>query len=345
MESLAEEAVIDISNAPIGLIVPACEKTIDRLYNLSFVSFVQYRHPLLRIGIPILANLIKFTSCFALLIYPNYYPTQGYIYTLDLILGVIVYNYLFYLHTRWGKAACHEETNVSKTVGNVTMSFYVLYMLYWFYFAVIQFYTHRDEGLIFQFGNVLMSSSWYLFFSTIAASYYFICVKLSQRSAAIHKWLEEIRLAPPQIDEFYKQYDHHYERTQLISGYWNLLILIGLLLQTCHVPIDFLTVVYERYYYDSFGLIIKMLSLLWYILRICELNDCEGAMISYLHEHRLYSFDTLKEIKTYSSYRPLGLDFYGIKVNKSFIVKLTLIVVNLVLPLLYTLISNKFFTT
>lgn len=320
-----------------------CEKYIDNMYKFTLIPFLLHKYKGIKFAGIILINIILVGSTFSLLFYPSYYPTQGIVWTFDLVLGCIVYNYLLYLHTKWEIASCFEGIHVTQKVNTVSMTFYWLYMFYWLYFAVIQFNTHNDNSVLIQFGNILMLTSWYLFFSTISASYYFICIKLSQRAKSIKKWLITLKEERPSIEDFYKQYDEHYMSTLHLSNHWNLLILIGILLQSCHIPIDLLSVIYNKFYYDIFGAVVKTLSLMWYLLRICDLNEFENTLIAWLYEHRLYDHDTLKDIKIYASYRPLGLDFYGIKVNRSFLVKIGLLVLNLALPTIYAIVSSKLF--
>ena len=337
---MSDDTIIKIQSENI---IPSCERNINIMYSMTLVSSVNSKYAVIRWCVPILINAIMLSSTFSLLFYPEYYPTQGVVWTFDLSIGFIAYNYLLYLFTQWETSSCFEHVALKKYVDVISLTFFVLYMIYWLYFTIIQFSNHNAPSILIQFGNLLMSASWYFFFSTISVTYYFICVKLSQRATSICTWLHGLRDLKPSVEDFYSQYNEHYKQTIKLSGYWNLLILIGLLLQTCHIPIDLISVVYNKYYFDIFGLIVKTLSLLWYFLRICDLNESEDALISYLYEHRIYSFDIINDIKIYTAYRPLGLDFYGIKLNKSFLIKLLLVGVNLLLPTLYALVSSKIF--
>jgi hypothetical protein len=78
-------------------------------------------------------------------------------------------------------------------------------------------------------------------------------------------------------------------------------------------------------------------------MRICELNDIEGVLVARLYKYRVFSQEEIKEIETYMTYRPLGLDFYGIRINKAMIIKVLLVVANLLIPTLYALASNEYF--
>lgn len=65
--------------------------------------------------------------------------------------------------------------------------------------------------------------------------------------------------------------------------------------------------------------------------------------IAYLYKHRLYAYSDLADIEKYAAYKPLGLDFYGIKINKPYLFKTLLLIFNLILPTLYALVSNHAF--
>lgn len=321
--------------------IPHVETIIQRIFWLTLLPIISHRYKVLRIIIPILINLILGAASFCLLYYPAYYPTQGEIWTMDIALAWFTYNYMIYLFTQWDAANCFEEADVTKPINRITLTFYWLYLFYWLYFAIIQFSNHNDPDTLIQFGNILMSTAWFIFFSTMAALYYFICIRLAQRSITIRKWLKDVKHNPPNINDFYVQYNDHWKAIRKIGKYWNILIFVGSLILTFHIPIDLISIIYNRYYYDIAGLVIKILSLLWYVWRICELNDNETYLISYIYKHRIYGFSELNDIKKYVEYRSLGLDFYGIKINKSFLIKISLIILNFVIPTIYALFSNK----
>jgi hypothetical protein len=46
-------------------------------------------------------------------------------------------------------------------------------------------------------------------------------------------------------------------------------------------------------------------------------------------------------ITKYIEYRPIGLPFYGIKINTGFFIKILLLLLNLVIPSIYALVSNN----
>jgi hypothetical protein len=320
---------------------PACDKLIKRMFYITLIPTSLSNFRILKYGVPTLCTLILSTAIFCPLYYPAYYPTQAVIWSTDIALITIVYIYMLYIHRFWSDASCFEMNNVRKDVHRVSLSFYWLYMVYWLYFAVIQFTTHSDPSILVQLGNTLMSTAWFLFFSTISVLYYFICVKLSQRAENIRLWLKTIKDRKPDLDIFYGEYNFHYKKIRIMGLHWNFLIFMGILILSIHVPIDLVSILYNKYYYDAFGLVIKLTSLLWYLWRICDLNEYESHIVAYLYKHRLYSSDTIEELQTYFSYRPLGLDFYGLKINKAAIIKAVLLVLNLVVPTIYALLSSS----
>lgn len=322
---------------------PPCERHIDRMFFLTFLPAIRSRHCLVRWCTPIVMNTILVGAWFCPLYYPAYYPTQGLIWTADIVLITFVYNYIIYLQKNWETTSCYEHTQVSPIVHRVSITFYCLYLIYWFYFAVIQFNQHNEKNVLIQFGNTLMSSAWWLFFSTAALIYYYICIKLSQRSRGLREWMKQLRTERPTLDVFYEQYNGHYKKARQLAKFWNFIIFVGFVLLTIHVPIDLISILYQKYYYDIFGLIVKLTSLLWYVWRICDLNEYENSLIAYSYKYRLFSLEHIKELEQYIVYRPLGLDFYGIKINKAFVIKISLVVFNLLLPTVYALLSSHVF--
>ena len=334
----------DVATATIVIPAPLCEIYAERMLWATLIPTFRWKGSK-RWIIPTLANLIQGAASFCILYYPNYYPSQGIVWTTDIVIGWIVYNYVLYLQTMWEKAACLEPVNVSNTINRITLGFYWLYLIYWFYFFIIQFSVHNAPNILIQLGNTLMSTAWYFFFSTIAYLYYIIIIKLSQRSRGIQEWLKELKNRRPSIDNFYDEYNQQHRKSLYFSRYWNFMIFVGFLLLTFHAPLDLVSVVYQKVWIDLPGFIIKLFSLAWYIYHICSLNDVETLLISYLYKHRLYSIQEMEGIERYMVYRPLGLDFYGIKINKTFVVKIALVLFNLIIPTLYALFSNQYLKT
>lgn len=313
------------------------------MFWLTLLPTIRSRRKWLAGLVPTLVNAVLGPATFCMLYYPAYYPTQGIVWSTDTAIIWVTYNYMLYLQRLWHQTACFEHTEVTPTVHRISFTFYVLYLVYWFYFAIIQFATHSTPSVLIQLGNTLMSTAWYFFFSTIAVIYYYICVKLSQRATSVRTWIWGLKPGQLTIESFYIYYNVHNRRAQIFGKNWNFVIFTGFLLLTFHVPIDLVSVVYNKYYYDIFGLIIKLLSLVWYLNCICDLNDCEALLVSHLYKHRVFPFEQIRELELYMQYRPLALDFYGIKINKAAIAKVFLLGVNLLVPTLYALASNEFF--
>jgi hypothetical protein len=307
------------------------------------LPLIHHRWWIMRIVIVLVSNAILGAGTFSLLFFPNYYMNQEYIWTADLCIGWIVYNYMLFIHSNWDAAVSVERLPLKRRDTIITGTFTVLYYIYWLYFYVIQNILHSKPVVMIQLGNALMGSAWYLFFSMMASLYYTICHAMLQRAQTIRLWLKSVKRSRLTLQEFYAQYNLKYKGVRKFGKYWTFLVFLGFLLLSFHIPIDLFSVVYSKNYYDSFGLIIKSFSLFWYIYCICELNDYDTALISYLYKHRLYPLADLTEIEKYVEYRPLGLDFYGIKLNHSTMTKVVIIVLNFVVPTIYALVSNKIF--
>lgn len=322
---------------------PICEKRVDWMFWLTLMPAIRSPYRAVRWLVPALVNAILGPATFCMLYYPAYYPTQGIVWSTDMAIIWLTYNVLLYLQSKWDRAACFEHKEVRPWVHHISYAFYWLYLLYWFYFAVIQFSTHNTPSVVIQLGNTLMSTAWYFFFSTTAVVYYYVCIKLSQRTEALKEWIQEMRRTTYSMEGFYLTYNINHRRASVFGKNWNFIIFLGIVLLAFHIPIDLVSIMYNKYYYDIFGLVIKTLSLCWYLLRICELNDCEAHLIAHLYKYRVYSQEVIKEIEMYMGYKTLGLDFYGLKVNRGVIVKGILLVLNVLLPTLYALASNEYF--
>ena len=318
-----------------------CENNFNKMLNFTLIPIVRSKYKILKYSIPILCNIILFTSLFCILFYPTYYPSQGEVWTSDLVIGFIVYNYLLYQQKRWDIVKCDEQIEIPKWKNNISFSFYLFFMLYWLYYGIIQFSVHNENSIKMQLLNTLMSISWYLFFSVMATIYYFICIKLLQRAHNIRLFIKDLKKSRPHIEDFYHKYNSHHKQIKTFAKYWNFLIFFGFLLLTFHVPIDLMSIIYNHVYLDIPGFIIKLFALGWYTYCICHLNNYETKIIPYLYKHQIYDVDKIEEIKKYIEYRKIGLDFYGIKMNGNLIIKLGLILINLIIPTIYALFSNK----
>jgi hypothetical protein len=317
---------------------PSCEIYIHNMFNFTFIPYINHRY---LIVLPVSANIILIAAILSPLYYTSYYLYHPVLYSIDLSIGLIVYDYLLYLQKTWATASCFEHTQINRWNENVSLGFYSLFMLYWLYDGVIQFVNHSDNNVLIQFGNILMSTAWYIYFSVSSLLFYFICVKLEQRSTNIEIWLKSLKKKPIPIEEFYKSYKIHHSAIKKFARNWNFIIFMGFVILTYHIPIDLTNIIYNHVYTDSAGIILKSSALSWYLYNICRLNQFDNKVISYLYKHRLYSTEEMALIEKYAQYHELGLNFYGIKINGSLIIKVLLISINLILPTIYALVSNR----
>jgi len=325
------------------------DKYMKYLIKTTFISCLRSNNKYLNYSTYILLNLALIGSIFSMLWYPTYYISQPIIWTLDLVIVFITFNYLCFLFQNDYGSDTIDNYEIISWKNKINLFFYSAFMIYYFYFGVIQFYIHSELNVSIQIGNLYMSFAWYLFFSTISLLYYYICNRLLQRSEQIRDWLKRLKkkyrnqkLELEHEDcDFYKEYNLNYGIIKNFGKYWNFLIFIGFILLLAHIPIDFISIVYEKIYFDIPGLIIKTGALGWYLYCICQLNDYEDKIIPYLYKHRIYTDNQIEYISKYIKYRPLGLNFYGIKISGSYISRYLIIGLNLLIPTLYTLFSKN----
>lgn len=315
-----------------------CEKNITRMFLVTFIPLIN--NPYLKF-VPYTLTTIALGSVFCPLFYPDYYGYDPVINSIDLAIVSVVYPYISYIYLNWETNSCFEHTHVSMLNEYISLGFYVLFMLYWLFYTTIQFANHQDSNVLIQLGNVYMSASWYIYFSTCSLLYYFICIKLSQRTQSINTWLKSLKRIRPSIEEFYNSYKQHHKAIKTFGRGWNFLVFMGFIILTYHIPIDLINVIVNRKLMDIAGIIVKSLGLTWYTYKICELNDMDTKVISYLYKHDLYNKENMESIEKYASYHELGLKFYGIKINGPLILKICLLSINLIIPTIYAIITNR----
>jgi hypothetical protein len=320
------------------LATPTCEKHIVNMFTVTLIPLIKTT---LYKPAPLLALLIVTCAIFSPLYYPNYYAYQKEINSIDLATISIVYSYLTYVYLNWETNSCFEHVAVNRIDENVSLGFYALFMSYWLYDGVIQFTVHNDNNVLIQVGNIYMSTAWYFYFSTSSLLYYFICIKLAQRAQSINDWLKTLKQTRPQIEDFYASYKTHHKAIKVFGRNWNFIVLMGFIILTYHIPIDVFSVIVNGRYKDVVGILVKSLGLGWYTYKICRLNDMGTKVVPYLYKHNLYSIEEMAQIEKYVLYHELGLSFYGIKISGPLIVKSGLLLINLIIPTIYALISNK----
>jgi len=317
---------------------PTCEKHIKIMFSVTLIPFIKTKYYKI---IPGFAFLIIASSVFSPAYYRNYYLDQPEINSIDLAIGTIVYAYLSYIYLDWEKNSCFEHTSVKRQDEIISQGFYWLFMIYWLYDGVIQFNNHQEPVVLIQVGNVFMSTAWFVYFSTSSLLYYYICIKLTQRSQSINLWMKSLKRTRPLIGDFFIAYKLHHKAIKSFGRSWNFIVVMGFIILTYHIPIDICNVFIQHRYTDIAGVVVKTTGLLWYTYNICRLNDMDNKVVSYLYKHNLYSKEEMKQIEKYAIYHELGLSFYGIKINGPLIVKLGLLTINLIIPTIYALISNK----
>jgi len=322
--------------------IPQCEKYIANMFSITLIPLI--KSPYYKI-LPVTALLIVSGGVFSPLYYSNYYSYQREIYSIDLITVTIVYTYLSYIYLNWEKNIGFEHVTISKLNEYISLGFYTLFMTYWLYDAVIQFIIHQDTSILIQLLNIYMGIAWFIYFSTSSLLYYFISIKLAQRAQSINDWLKHLKRTRPSIDEFYASYKIHHKMIKVFGRNWNFIITMGFIILTYHIPIDILNIAINHRYTDIAGVLVKTLGLSWYTYKICRLNDLDSKVIPYLYKHNLYSTEEMLIIEKYIFYHELGLNFYGIKISGPLILKSGLLIINLIIPTIYALVSNKLVRT
>ncbi len=338
-----------------------CEKRINFMFRITLIPFLHNENKFLRYIFMIILNILFASSLFCNLFYVEYYINQAEIWTFDLVLSFLIYNILNFYYDKSNlflfdinsgiqipnhlieEEPYYEEISIINWKNYVTLLFYGLYMGYWLYFAIYMLYVHAKPNVLIQLGNILMFFSWYLFFSTMSVLYYYICVKLIKRYEEIInllKFLKENK-GVLSIKDFTDRYYIEYKKTRIFCKKWNIMLYLGFILLTFHIPVDLFSIVIGKKMYDVPGFIIKLASLLWYIYCICCLNNLDTKIIKYLYKHQIFQNEEIELVTKYIETRPVSIDLYGFKLNGWFFVQLVLLLINFILPIIYGLFANN----
>ncbi len=271
---------------------------------------------------------------------PTYYIHQAEFWSAHIMLLFPAYIYLL---TKRKEFYTFVGVNINKWYRWITLAFYGLFMAYWAYFCWFELYNQREDRWYEQIGNVFMSITWYIFFSVASTVYYYTAVKLLQRSETIKQHIHTLTDSTLSKFEFFRIYDQEFEINRKFGNVWNRIIQLVIFVLIINIPADALAIFVKKAWFVIPGLIMKSLGLLWYLLCICKLNYMEKYVVNYLHKHHILQ-DDYEEITRYMEVRPLGLNFYGLRITYEALMKVLFFGVNLLVPTLYGLFSNQIIT-
>ena len=332
-----------LSNEKRGDMVILIDKDMMSMLNFSLSSSVISNFKYIRYLIPLITNSIICGS-----IYFSYSDESSIILDDNKLSWCVYftslffcYNYIYYLVSNWKVHKHYIERNIQTKKRKVSYSFYYLFLVFFLYYSGSYIYYNIQNNIQHTYFNYLFYGGIYLFFASCGACYYFVTTKLIQKGNMLHKWLHEMKLTRPDENIFYKQYNRHYKRIKLFAKYWNVLIFLGFVMLTFNLPLDIISIIYYNGYYSLPSIIIRTILLSWYTYCICYYNFYERYIPSYLYKHRIYNQYTIKGIEKYMKYRPISLNFYGFTINGHLIMKYIVLFINILLPTIYGLVSNR----
>ncbi len=313
------------------------ERDSDRMFTAAFLP--QPRTIWTRFGVPVCTIVILGVGSFAPLWHPTYYAKQTAFWSTHLVIGIPSYLYILRQRRAWSNRSFFENIPIQPMYRRISLFFYWLFMLYWVYYSAIVLYEHREDTWPYQIGNAIMTIAWYIFFSLSAATYYYTCVLMFQKATYIKHHIQYLHEGVSKQD-FFAAYDHEFMKIRRMGNVWNRIILLVLLVLFLNIPADMIAVFIKNLTWDIPSILIKVAGIFWYLNSVCKLNYMEDFLLSYLHKHHILQ-DDMEEITRYMSVRPLGLNFFGIRITYTMIMKTALIGINFILPTLYGLISNE----
>jgi hypothetical protein len=333
------DAIIHIPDETM-LVQPLLSRTeIDSRRVFAVAGLHPYKSRLLKYGIPLLVNLILGTACFSPLWYPKYYVHQTEIWTAHLVLIIPCYNYILVQRYKWQSAIPRDHVAIQTAYRAISLFFYWLFMAYCGYFMGYMFYFNRSVVWPYQIGNVVMCAAWYLFFAISSATFYFTATMFLQRARYIKSVVKRLKGSTNITQDLYTLYDIEFKKNRSMGRVWNRIVFIVLVVLAANIPIDFIAIYVKKAYFDIPSVIVKVLGLTWYLLTICKVNHMETYLLSYLRKH-YYLEANIEQIEEYIRVRPIGLNFYGIRITYDYVTKAVILIVNLLIPTLYGLVQN-----
>lgn len=351
--------------------VPSHIRDVERIWVLA--ALPQATNRFTRWVVPSLSTAALAVACFSPLWHPNYYIHQSTFWASHMVFILPTYMYLVRRRHAWGAQgfldtvaaiavpstepkAKPKDEEAGEHVGNtgtpktanlqirplyrrITLAFYALYMAYWAYFCGFALYEHRADPWPLQIGNAYMAIAWYLFFAVASAVYFYTTILMLVRAADMKRHILALDEHTTK-ETFFRVYDDMYETNRRVANVWNRIIFLSLAVLSLNIPADLLAVFVRGAYFVIVGAIVKIFGIFWYLWCICKLNHMEEVLMAHLHRHHLLQ-DDFEELTRYLSVRPLGLNFFGVRITYSFVMKIALLGVNVLLPTVYGLISNN----
>lgn len=318
------------------------DNDIYTLFSFSLLTQIHHKNKFIKYLTPFLTNIILITSFSSIFFYKDYYVNHPEAWTIHLFTLIICFNYIYYLMTNWNTNKLFHNINPPNKYRYISLICSTIFMFYFIYYSIIVLYTHKNKSPLYQFFNITFLIGWYIFFSVCSSTYYFITIKLHQKATVLYQWIISLKNTQPPIQDFYTQYNIHYKNIKFFSKQWNFIILVGFITLTFNLPLDYISIFYNHLYYVIPGAIIKTNLLIYYIYSICSYNLYQKYIISYLYKHRLYDFNTIKDIEIYIQHRPISLNFYGFVIDGNLITKIIIILFNLIIPIIYGILQNFF---
>ncbi len=334
------DVIIQVPDETI-IVRPLLSKTeMDGRRMFAAAGLHPFQNRFLKYAVPILVNLFLAVASFSPLWYPRYYVHQTEIWTAHLVLIIPCYNYILAQRHKWQSVIPRDHVSIQTSYRVATLIFYWLFMAYCAYFMGYMLYFNRAVGWPFQIGNAVMAVAWYLFFSVSSATFYFTATMFLQRARFVKSVIKRLKGSKDLAQDLFTLYDIEFKKNRRMGRVWNRIVFVVLVVLTANIPIDAIAIYVKKAYFDIPSIIVKIVGLTWYLITICKVNHMETYLITYLRKHH-YLEDSIEQIEEYIRIRPIGLNFFGLRITYDYVAKAILLLVNLLVPTLYGLVENN----
>jgi hypothetical protein len=234
---------------------------------------------------------------------------------------------------------------------------FFLYSLYAFVFTLFQW---ADPTVVWTSywwvaGRVIVGLSWCYFFMLAGCIFIYIQAVCDILDRRVTKWISTDMSSfcrPTNEDTsedmnrkmnwFYHQYERFFEECWTFTEGWKSYILIALIFISFRIPLSIAYIFYEQNLYEVPTLLFQSTNWLLLMHSISSLNEKPKMLLKELYTNRIFSNEIMEGILVYTKYKKLGMSIYGIRPTFEIITKLTIFMVNLVLPVLLATLSMIF---
>jgi len=297
----------------------------------------------MQMALNILYTLLSAFTIVVMFIYPQMFQNDQLV-ILSIYIAIVWCVYMscvrYFIQKRDIILLAHYEAELSTehlaTIKHITIAF----LLIGAYCLVGIPCTNRNEDLPVVICSVIAGIFFMQFYGICCGFYVYMITFAMGQTDTIRSWLKGLkkRTVSNELGGIYDQYRILYKSSKQFRKLWVNVLLTTFCLLTFRIPISFVLLVYNKFYFEGVMLLFFLLAWINLVLPICELNEQNEFFRNYFIKHP-FIIDNKTEINDlveYNTVRPLGISIYGFTPMYKHLVSVLLIMCNVALPLFFS---------